>query len=241
MNNNIKIYDSAEELADNMAANLNSVINHDSNKFFLSISGGSTPFILFRKLAQPEFSESIEWKNLDVFWCDERCVPPSDNQSNFGNTKKSMLDKINIPAENIHRIQGENDPNEEAIRYAKELDSTLTKGKNNIPRFDWILLGMGTDGHTASIFPNQHFSFIYSNYCGVATQPESGQKRISLTMDVINNAKRISFIITGKDKSRILSDIIKGNPISKSYPAASVKPVDGTLEWLLDKEAASLL
>ena len=241
MYNNVKTFNTPLELANSMSEEIQNSVKECSDKFSLSISGGSTPIILFNHLAQPPFKNEIDWNKLNFFWCDERCVFPTDSQSNYGEVKKSLFDFISIPEINIHRIRGEADPNEETVRYASEIESTLSFTENNLPQFDWVLLGVGDDGHTASLFPGKNFLFIYSNIAGVAQHPSSGQKRISLTKDVLNNSKRITFMVTGKNKAKIVSEILNGLPASKNYPAAEIKPTNGIIDWMIDKEAAFYL
>ncbi|MCL5030767.1 MAG: 6-phosphogluconolactonase, partial [Bacteroidetes bacterium] len=204
MYNNVKIFDSPIELARSLSLEIQSAVNNKADKFALSISGGSTPTILFNQLAQPPYKNEINWNKLNFFWCDERCVSPTDSQSNYGEVKKNLFDFISIPEMNIHRIRGESDPNEETVRYASEVESCLPFTENKLPQFDWVLLGVGGDGHTASLFPGKNFLFIYSNIAGVAQHPATGQKRISLTKEVLNNSKRISFIVTGKSKAKVI-------------------------------------
>ena len=241
MEKNIKIFDSPDSLARLLAADLMHEINNSSKDFFLGVSGGSTPKILFKELSHPPFKEKLNWSKVQIFWCDERCVPPEDSDSNYGMTKTILLNHINIPPQNIHRIFGESHPEKEAVRYAKEIEKILPEGENNSPRFDWILLGLGSDGHTASLFPNSGLLYSCSNIAGVAIHPTSGQKRISLTEKVINNSKQITFMVTGKDKANILSDIINNNIGSRDIPASKINPTDGSIEWRLDSEAAQYL
>lgn len=241
MNSNVRIYKTDEALAENLSGRLKEEINKSQNYFYFSVSGGNTPESFFSRLSLSPFNEDILWNKLQMFWCDERCVPPEDTESNYGMTKQLLLDHVGIPEENIHRIRGETNPNEEAIRYAKEIEKFVPLNDKKLPAFDWILLGLGEDGHTASIFPGQKFSLVYLNYCGVASHPKTGQKRISLTLDVINNAKKISFIVTGREKAKILSGIIKHLPDSNNYPASAIKAEDGILEWLIDEEASEFL
>ncbi len=241
MDKNIKIFDTPESLAQQLAVDLMQEINNSSKDFFLAISGGSTPKILFKELSYSPFNEKLNWSKIQIFWCDERCVPPEDSDSNYGMTKNILFDHINIPSDNIHRIIGESHPEKESVRYAKEIEKILPQGKNKLPRFDWVLLGLGTDGHTASLFPNAELLYSCSNIAGVAIHPITSQKRISLTEKVINNSKRITFMVTGKDKAIILSDIIKNNISNRDIPASRINPTDGSLEWRLDTEAAQYL
>jgi len=241
MSKKFQVFDIPEKLAENLANQLKESVNKSDKSFYIAISGGSTPIIFFKKLAEEPFNEEIEWDKLHFFWCDERCVPPDDEESNFGMTKENLFDKIKIPSENIHRIKGELDPKEETFKYVNEIEDLVPKGKNGLPQFDWIFLGMGEDGHTASLFPDKELLFTFSNIAGIAEHPLTKQKRISLTFDVLNNAKLITFVVTGKSKSKILSEIIKELPDSKNYPSAKIKPVDGTMNWMIDKEAAFYL
>ncbi|MFO7448043.1 MAG: 6-phosphogluconolactonase [Ignavibacteriaceae bacterium] len=235
---NIKIFNTPGEIAEAVSHRLLSAVKKGSQvnrKFNLAVSGGSTPKLLFNRLSEEPFQQGIPWEFLHIFWVDERCVPPGDDESNYGMTKKILLDKVNIPAENIHRIRGEEDPSDEVHRYAEDIKMHLTV-KNNLPVFDWILLGMGSDGHTASLFPNSDLIKTAGNICGTGVHPVSGQNRISLTYDIINNAAEISFLVTGKDKAETLDQIRNKTPGSSKYPAAKINPVWGTLEWLIDKE-----
>ncbi len=238
----LKIYPTNLETAEKLAkvlrfvADENLVYRKDTN---IAISGGSTPKSLFKILAD-EHKEKINWKTLHFFWVDERCVPPEDKESNFGMTKKILFDNIDIPEENIHRIKGENPPEKEAVRYSAVLDKYLSF-EDGLPRFDLVILGMGTDGHTASIFPNQLELFNSENTCAVSVHPGSGQKRITLTGNVINNGTRVAFMITGEDKASVVAEIIKKKSGYEKNPSAHVNPLKGIYEWYLDSGAAKLL
>jgi 6-phosphogluconolactonase len=173
---------------------------------------------------------------LQIFWVDERCVPPDDPESNYGMTKKILLDNVNIPPENIHRMAGENNPDSEISRYAEEIKSVVPS-RLGLPSFDMILLGMGADGHTASLFPGGKLLSSAENICGSAVHPASGQKRVTLTRDLINNANNILFLVTGKDKAETFTEIINKTPDAKRYPAAGINPLNGRIEWLVDSQA----
>ncbi|HDP99346.1 MAG TPA: 6-phosphogluconolactonase, partial [bacterium] len=203
------------------------------------LSGGSTPVRLFQQLASPAYRENIDWKNVHFFWGDERCVPPDHPDSNYGMTKKYLFDHISIPHENIHRINGENDPETEAKRYAGEIFRLLPLNRHGWPQFDWILLGLGNDGHTASIFPGSPILKDRDNICAVATHPQIGQKRITLTLLVINATKRLSFLVSGENKASIAANILTAAEKNKSLPATFVRPENGALEWYLDQPAAA--
>lgn len=229
------IFPAKEEVAATFAAFLKEQINA-SERYSIALSGGSTPKILFEHLAR-HYAEDIDWSKALLFWGDERCVPPTDDDSNFKMTKTYLLDHITIPQENIFRILGENNPESEAQRYASEALRTLPI-ENNLPVFDLIILGMGGDGHTASIFPHQMELLEVDNWCGVATHPDSGQQRITLTGKVINAAKQIAFLVTGESKKEKVDIILHQKDGYKSYPAAHIQPTNGTLHWWMDEAAA---
>lgn len=206
----------------------------------IALSGGSTPKLLFSLLAQL-YNHDIDWSGIHLFWGDERCVPPNHGESNFGMTKTLLLDHINIPAANVHRVRGEDEPTTEAIRYGAEI-SAVVPSKNGLPAFDLIILGMGEDGHTASIFPHQMELLEDTNICGVAIHPESGQKRVTLNGPVINNAHQIVFLVTGNGKAEKVKTILNKEEGYLAYPAAHISVQDeATPSWFLDKAAASLL
>ena len=207
----------------------------------VALSGGSTPKSLFDYWAQLPKGE-IEWEKIKFFWGDERCVPPTNNESNYKMTKEHLFDFVVVPDKNIFRIWGENDPEWEAERYGKLLDREL-ETVNGVPSFDIMMLGMGDDGHTASIFPHGMAPFWNSPENCVATiHPLSGQKRVSLSGKVINAAKNIFFLITGENKANKVKEIAEQpNQAREKYPAALVQPDSGNLYWFLDSEAGKLL
>ncbi|MEL6654003.1 MAG: 6-phosphogluconolactonase, partial [Bacteroidota bacterium] len=198
--------------------------------FHMALSGGSTPKILFAHLAQ-HFQDRISWEDLHLWWGDERCVPPDHADSNYKMTRELLIDKVSIPSENVHRVLGEAEPQEEAKRYSKEIEANLPK-VDGIPTFDLIMLGMGSDGHTASIFPHQMELLTSKETCVVATHPESGQIRVSLSGPVINHAEKVAFLVTGTSKTEKVRAIFSGSEESKQYPAAHIQP-RGELFWFL--------
>lgn len=206
---------------------------------YVALSGGSTPALLFDVLAA-EMAQSVDWTKVHFFWVDERCVASTDPESNYGNTQKRFFEKISIPSENIHPVHGWDDPLKEAVRYTGEILSVVPCHKN-FPVFDLLLLGMGNDGHTASIFPGQLDLFELNSICSVSQHPETGQKRITLTGKVINNAAEIIFLVTGDQKAEKIKSIIHNEDESKTFPAKKVKPVNGQLSWYLDKASAAYL
>ncbi|MCK3654735.1 6-phosphogluconolactonase [Pasteurellaceae bacterium Macca] len=199
----------------------------------ISLSGGSTPKLLFKTLALSPFSHEIQWQNLHFWWGDERMVAPTNPESNYGEVQKLLFDHIAIPRENIHRIRGEADPQSELQRVEQEIQAVVFE-----QQFDWIILGMGNDGHTASLFPHQT-DFADPNLAVLAKHPESGQLRISKTASLIEKAKRITYLVTGESKAEILNEIQTTPAESLPYPAARIK--NSNTEWYLDKLAAKLL
>lgn len=205
----------------------------------IALSGGSTPKILFDLLAS-DYKESFNWSDIHFYWGDERCVPPSDSESNYRMTVDHLLSKIDMPEENIHRVLGEEVPVEEAQRYGQLIEANLPSENGN-PVFDIIILGMGTDGHTASIFPHEIELLDSAKTCEVANHPESGQKRVTLTGPVINAAKAVCFLVTGESKKEKIRQIVDAEDVAKNYPAFHINPVNGELIWFIDEPAASLL
>lgn len=200
----------------------------------IALSGGRTPQALFEAFRNLDWSK-VSVEKLLIFWGDERCVPPNDAESNFGNVKKSLIEYMGIPTQNIFRILGENTPELEAVRYAQVIENHLVT-ENGLPKFDLILLGLGDDGHTASIFPGNEQLFTHQKLCAVASHPISGQKRITLTGLLINNASEVVFLVTGSSKNSIIKEILSYQALNK-YPACFVRPTSGNLTWLLDEAA----
>lgn len=207
----------------------------------LSLSGGNTPKALFEFWSK-NCQESIDWERITLFWGDERCVPPEDSMSNFGMTKEYLIDKVPaITGQNTRRVHGENEPNEEAEWYNKALRRKLPL-REDIPCFEIVMLGLGDDGHTVSIFPDQIDLWDSEKDCIVAEHPETKMKRISITGRVVNNAQYVVFLVTGKNKAQKVKEIIESRKqFSNQYPAARVNPKYGYLYWFMDQEAASLL
>jgi len=206
--------------------------------YHVALSGGSTPLAIFNQLR--EVTSPGDWSNVHLYWGDERCVGPDHAESNFGNASRHLFEPMGLPGRQIHRIMGEEPPEDEAIRYGEHLMDQLPL-KNGMPVFDWIWLGLGNDGHTASIFPDQIQLMNASAPCAVAIHPVTGQKRITVTGNLINAARRVSFIVTGESKSAIVNQIVMKEGRYLEYPAFYVAPVSDNLEWFFDQEATSWL
>ncbi|MHB9056964.1 MAG: 6-phosphogluconolactonase [Paludibacteraceae bacterium] len=227
----------AQEVANMLVAKLKQK-ESTQQPFNLAISGGSTPNILFGMLAG-EYADKIYWETLRIFWVDERCVNLTDKESNYGNAYRIMLSKVPIPEENIFFIKGNEDPVREVKRYREVLKKQLPE-KEGLPFFDLVLLGMGNDGHTASIFPD-NLELVHSQETAeVARHPQSRQLRITLTGDVICNAGQIVFMVTGRNKAEILESIINEKEDFERYPAYYIL-TGCDAELYMDYEAAERL
>ncbi len=183
----------------------------------IALSGGSSPSVLF-SLWSGEYKEMILWERVRFFWVDERMVPPENKESNYGNAKRELLDRVPLSAGSVHRIMGENDTAEEAVRYSK-LVSSLLNVKEGFPVFDLVLLGIGEDGHTSSIFPGQEYLLDFPQPFAPSVNPYSGQPRVAMTGKTILFASKVVFYLNGSNKKVILDNVTaKGSAIS--YPSA---------------------
>ena len=230
--------ETVKEFSKYLAKEINNSTENNEN-FFIALSGGSTPQLLFKKLNK-KYKDKIDWSYVHIFWGDERCVAAEDPESNYGMAKELLLSFIDIPKGNIHYINGEENPEEEAISYSEGMLDNLPI-KNGLPCFDLCLLGLGDDGHTASIFPNQMELLNSNKICEVAIHPETEQRRITITGDVINNSKNVSFLVTGEAKRKIVAEIIDQGKGYLNYPASYIKPSHGKLSWYMDEEAGDLI
>ena len=203
----------------------------------IALSGGSTPKLLFQLLAN-QYIDSMPWNIIRLFWVDERCVAPTHAESNFGMTYENLLKQVPIHDANIFRMIGDADPQKEALRYSTLLETQLAM-VNGLPKFDLVLLGMGDDGHTASIFPDNLSLLQTETTVAVAVHPSSGQKRITLTGSIINAAVQVIFLITGSSKSSVLRQIIQHESGFEQYPASYIQ--SGSVAFYLDKAAANEL
>jgi 6-phosphogluconolactonase len=238
-------FSTADELADAVCEifrNHITGLNLHQEQINIAFSGGTTPGLFFEKLAarQKNPGTATDWSKIHIFWVDERCVPPGHQDSNYNMTRDHLLSALNLQKKQVHRIHGEDDPYKEAPRYENEIREAFQK-PTGIPVFDWIFLGMGDDGHTASIFPDRLDLLKSPDLCAVANYARTNQYRVTLTGPVIMNARRISFLVTGTNKSSIIRQIIQKEPQAMNYPAFYIKPVHGVMDWYLDSSAADQL
>ncbi|MDH4101126.1 MAG: 6-phosphogluconolactonase [Nitrospirota bacterium] len=203
------------------------------------VSGGSTPARLFSLLASDQYRGRIDWARLHLFWADERCVPPESPDSNFGNAHRALLSKVPIPQGNIHRIEGELPPEEAARRYEEDILSCFEG--TSLPAFNLIFLGIGEDGHTASLFPGCEKSWKSERVAVPLYVEKFKSWRVTLTPTVINSGARVVFLVSGRSKAEIVSRILGDKGDETAFPAGLVKPINGPATWLLDQEAAELL
>lgn len=240
MDTEYRVFYTGEEASEALAEQLIKEISEsEGDTYNIALAGGSTPNRLYSIIGQ-ELDSYALFRKVNFFWGDERCVGPDHEESNFGTAKRNLFGWMKSDLERVYRMRGEETPEEEAIRY-----SDLIKEKlpivNGIPQFDLILLGLGDDGHTASIFPGQEELLTCDRLVSKAVHPQSKQERITLTGKVINNAKKIVFLVTGKSKATIIDSIFNEKDNYKNYPAYFIKPKNGEVEWFIDEKAASLL
>ena len=209
----------------------------------VAISGGSTPQAAFKLLADPAqpFVNTISWDKLQLFWVDERCVPPDHPDSNYGVCKRLLLDQVGILPANVHRMEGELDPEEAASRYESTLRNTLKLEGAESPAFDLLLLGMGDDGHTASLFPHTEALHEMGRLCVANHVPQKDTWRLTLTWPVINQASDVVFEIGGTAKTAIVSEVFLGPRDPERLPSQLIRPSSGRLLVQLDESAGAQL
>ncbi len=207
-------------------------------RFSVALAGGKTPIPMHRLLAEQPYRKLIPWARVHLFWSDERCVPPSDAASNYKRAKTALLDHVPLPQGNVHRIPGEREPQASARSYETEL-RTFFRGER--VRFDLVILGVGADGHTASLFPDTPALREEHRLAVATTAPEGTEprKRVSLTLPVINAARSVLFLVTGSEKADIVHTVLEQG--RRDLPAGRVCPEAGRLTWLVDVAAGSRL
>ncbi len=209
----------------------------------IAVSGGSTPKAAFALLADPAqpWRARMPWDKLELFWVDERCVPPDDADSNYRMTREALLDKVPLKPEQVHRMEGELDPAVAAARYESLLRNTFRLEGAESPRFDLVWLGMGPDGHTASLFPHTAAIHEMGRLVTANHVPQKDTWRLTLTWPVINNASTVFFLIGGADKAEVVREVFMGNRDPERLPSQLIWPASGILTLILDQAAAALL
>jgi 6-phosphogluconolactonase len=255
-NREIRICADGDELGRNAAAAFTAAVRQAieaRGRFCAALSGGSTPQALYERLALPEFTDRIPWDRVQLFWGDERCVPPDHPDSNYRMVRDSLLSKIDIPPENVHRMAGEKEPREAADQYEIELRKFFELRPGDWPRFDLILLGLGEDGHTASLFPGTEALKETGRLVAANYVLKLNAYRLTLTLPVLNHGRCVVFLVAGSSKAAAVKAIVgrdlqkdrttitghdHGFSFSSELPAAQVQPVSGRLVWLLTVDAA---
>lgn len=208
-------------------------------RFTIALSGGTTPLQTYRRLAAPPLAGQVEWRAVQLFWGDERCVPPNHSDSNYRMALEALGNLPILPG-NIHRMCGESDPEQSALDYETELRNFF--GSDDVPpRFDLVLLGMGEDGHTASIFPNSPAIHEPERWVVSEYVEKYNSWRVTLTPALINAAANVIFLVSGENKSARLKEVLEGVYQPNRLPAQLIAPENGTLWWLIDEAAASKL
>ena len=211
-------------------------------RFAVALSGGASPQPLYRLLARQQFTQKVPWRRVHLYWGDERCVPPDDAASNYGLAERLFIRHVPVLAENVHRVHGEEGAERAAAAYEQELRALAARERpvSELPVFDLVLLGLGADGHTASLFPHSP-ALEEVERLAVATEAPGGSPRVTVTFPVIGAARRVWFIVGGADKAGMVAEVLEGLRVPKAVPAQAVAPVKGSLSWLLDEAAASEL
>ena len=207
----------------------------------IAISGGTTPRRMFALLADEPFVTVVPWDKLELYWVDERCVGPNDPESNYGMTREQLLSKVPLPAEKIFRMEGEIDPEEAASKYEAMLRNNFKLEGAQAPAFDLVLLGMGDDGHTASLFPHSMAVEELSRFVTANHVPQKETWRITLTWPVINHGRMVVFLIEGASKADRLHEVLLGDYDPETLPSQLIRPDSGKVNLLLDAEAARRL
>ena len=211
-------------------------------RFAAALSGGASPQPLYRRLARQQFTQTVPWRRVHLYWGDERCVPPDDPASNYGAAERLFIRHVPIPPTSVHRVHGEEGAERAADAYEEELRALAARERptSELPVFDLVLLGLGSDGHTASLFPHSP-ELEEVERLAVATVAPDGSPRVTVTYPVIGAARRVWFLVSGAAKAGMVAEVLEGLRVPKAVPAQAVAPVKGTLTWLLDEAAAAEL
>lgn len=207
-------------------------------RFAVLLAGGETPRRTYELLAEEPLRHRVPWGRVHIFWGDERCVPPEDPRSNVRMARRALLDRVPVPAGQIHPIAGDLPPRQAAAAYEAALRAFFGP---ELPRFDLVLLGLGADGHTASLFPCSLALDERERWTAVTQRANEEIKRITVTAPLLNRAALVVFLVTGAEKAAVLQEVLESSPEPHRHPAQLVKPVHGAVRWLVDRAAARLL
>ncbi len=234
MNNpEIRYFKTSAELIEETAKFIASLAQAASEPFTLSLAGGTTPRALYERIAQSDFASSFSWRNIHLFWGDERFVPKTDSRSNYKMTQEALLSKVLIPAENIHAVNTTlPSPTAAADDYERQLKIFFKTAPGKFPVFDLVLLGLGEDGHTASLFPGDPVLEV-TDRLAAPSKLATAEPRVTLTYPVLNNAKNVIFLVSGESKKKILEEVLPGKSLKSIYPAQKIQPTSGNLFWFI--------
>lgn len=223
------------------AEHANKAIN-DKGCFYIAISGGHTPERFYQLLGHKEYLPDLEWDKVNLFWVDERYVPIDSPLSNFKLAQDTFISQVPIPMKNVHPIPTHlSDSSKSAKEYEKELREIFKLTDKQLPQFDLIMLGMGADGHTGSLFPNSYAPFDTEDLACVVYTLENEVTRITLTHPVLSNSKHLAVLVTGQEKAKTLMEVLTSEPDECKYPIHTLWPVLDKITWLVDSQAASML
>ena len=237
-----RVFETADEVAHAAAEQFVILANNAAAQgalFSAALAGGNTPRRMFELLAGDQLRNRVDWRAVHLFFGDERCVPREHPDSNYRMAYESLISRVDIPASNIHPINGEGEPQRNAALYETELREFFSGGSTSA--FDLVLLGLGDDGHTASLFPNTSALAVTDKWVVANWVEKLASYRITLTPAAINSAAQVVFLVTGANKASAVKAVLEGPLCPENLPAQLIKPEAGTLTWLLDSQAASML
>jgi 6-phosphogluconolactonase len=211
----------------------------ERGRFSVAVSGGSTPRLMHRLLAEAPYCSKTPWDKTSLFWVDERCVPVTDERSNYGAAKRDLLERVPLPVAQIYPMPVERHPDEGAVKYQRIIQHFFQLGKGQFPVFDLIFLGIGADGHTASLFPGQRALQEKKKLVVAVKGGNPDVSRLTMTYPTLNQARQIVFLVSGKGKTAIMKTL--SEDMQARLPAGRIKPTNGTLTWLIDQDAAVAL
>jgi 6-phosphogluconolactonase len=245
MTKEVRVYQNANQVNRALAERFVSISSKAiaaRGRFVVCLAGGNTPRGAYELLTTPEYTALVDWTNAYVFWGDERCVPPESLESNARTVRETLLNHVPVPVNQIHRIRGEIDAEQSAVEYEKTLrDFFKNRMQSGKPRFDLVLLGMGADGHTASIFPGAASLHEEKRWVAPHKIKSLDMWRVTLTPLALNAASNVIFLVMGSDKADTVKRVLEGDYVPDELPAQIVKPENGSVLWLLDEHAASKL
>lgn len=243
-NRDVVVFPDLDAVSEDAARRFVAIANDavaQTNRCTVALAGGSTPERLYRLLASERYRDAVPWASLYVFFGDERCVPPDDRESNYRMAREAMLDHVPVLPEQVFRMEGERDPQSAAMTYDATLGDAFGLTPGRVPHFDLILLGMGPDGHTASLFPQTDGLQVTERLATANYVPKFDSWRLTLTYPVLDAAMHVLFLVGGAEKADAVQHVIEGPFDPAEYPAQGVRTPEGTVTFLLDAAAAGKL